>query len=115
MQYSQFAFLALIAAAFYFLVMRPQQQQAKRQQQMIADLERGDSIVTIGGIYATVISVTGERLRVAVADGSELDIAPRAVSDVVGDGAEEDPEDEESDEEAVEGLDETLSAEDSAT
>jgi preprotein translocase subunit YajC len=85
MQYSQYAFLAMVAVAFYLFVIRPQQQQTKRQQEMIAGLQPGDSIVTIGGIFATIVSVTEERLRVAVADGSELEIAPRAVSGIVED------------------------------
>jgi preprotein translocase subunit YajC len=102
MQYSQLIFLAAIAVVFYLLVIRPQQRQAKRQREMIASLQPGDSIVTIGGIFATIVSVTDERLRVAVADGSEFEIATRAVGDVV--------EDEESDEEP----DETASIEDSS-
>jgi preprotein translocase subunit YajC len=112
MQYSQLIFLAAIAVAFYLLLIRPQQQQAKRQREMIASLEPGDSIVTIGGIFATIISVTDERLRVAVADGSELEIAPRAVSDVVADDAEELPEYEEPDDE-MEADSDTVSIEDS--
>jgi preprotein translocase subunit YajC len=105
MQYSQLIFLAAIAVAFYFLLIRPQQQQAKRQREMIAGLAPGDSIVTIGGIFATVIAVADDRLRVAVADGSELEIAPRAVSDIVEVDAEDDAEDTEPAEESPEVAD----------
>jgi preprotein translocase subunit YajC len=81
MQYSQLIFLAAIAVVFYLLVIRPQQRQAKQQREMIAGLQPGDSIVTIGGI-ATIVSVTDERLRVAVADGPSSR-SLRAVGDVV--------------------------------
>lgn len=98
MQYSQLIFLAAIAVVFYLLVIRPQQRQAKQQREMIASLEPGDSIVTIGGIFATIISVTEDRLRVEVADGSQLEIAPRAVGDLIASDAEELDEGDESDE-----------------
>jgi preprotein translocase subunit YajC len=94
MQYSQLIFLAAVGVAFYLLVIRPQQQQVKRQQEMIAALEPGDSIVTIGGIFATVVSVGAERIRVSVADGSELEIATRAVSALVDSDEEADADDE---------------------
>jgi preprotein translocase subunit YajC len=105
MQYSQLIFLTAIAVVFYLLVIRPQQRQAKRQREMIASLQPGDSIVTIGGIYATIISIADERLRVAVADGSELEIATRAVGDLVDDDAEDLVEDEESVDETEDAAD----------
>lgn len=100
MQYSQLIFLAAVAVVFYLIIIRPQQRQAKQQREMIANLQPGDSIVTIGGIFATIISVTEDRLRVEVADGSQLEIAPRAVGDLVAGGAEELDEDDESVEES---------------
>ncbi|HEY5539846.1 MAG TPA: preprotein translocase subunit YajC [Coriobacteriia bacterium] len=85
-QYSQIIFLVVIVVAFYFLLIRPQQQQAKRQKEMVAALAPGTHIITIGGIYATVVSVDEDRVRVAVADGSELEIAKRAVATILPDG-----------------------------
>jgi preprotein translocase subunit YajC len=115
MQYSQLAFLAVVAVVFYLFVIRPQQQQAKRQQEMIASLQPGDSIVTIGGIFATIVSVNEDRLRVAVADGSELEIASRAVSAVVEGDTDGLPEDEGSEDESVDETDdETAGPEDSS-
>jgi len=65
------------------LLIRPQQQQAKRQRAIVDSLEPGKRIVTIGGIYATVVSLADDRVRVAVADGSELEISRRAVASVL--------------------------------
>ena len=47
---------------------------------MIAKLEAGIEIVTIGGIYGTIVQVGEKRIRIRVADGSELEIAPRSIS-----------------------------------
>jgi preprotein translocase subunit YajC len=82
-QYTQWIFFAVVIVGFYLLLVRPQQQQAKRQREMVASLSPGDEVVTIGGIYGTVVSAGDDRIRMALADGSELEIAPRAVSAVV--------------------------------
>ena len=42
-------FIFLIAI-MYFIIIRPQQQQAKRHQEMLNNLQRGDKIVTNGGL-----------------------------------------------------------------
>jgi len=80
---TQVIFLVIIVGAFYLLLIRPQQQQRKRQQDMVSSLEVGAEIMTIGGIYATIVEVGDERLRVRIADGSQLEIAKRAVANVV--------------------------------
>jgi preprotein translocase subunit YajC len=103
-QYSSLILPAVIIIAFYLLLIRPQQQQAKKQREMIDNLEPGAEIVTIGGIYATVVSVDGERIRVSVADGSELEIAPRAVNMIVTSwdvGEHDEDADEDADEEPL--------------
>ncbi|MEE8336036.1 MAG: preprotein translocase subunit YajC [Candidatus Neomarinimicrobiota bacterium] len=45
---------ALIMVVIYFLMIRPQSKRQKEKQQMLADLKKGDNIVTIGGIHGTV-------------------------------------------------------------
>lgn len=75
-------FIAVMIGAFYFLVIRPQQTRARKQQELIAALKAGDEVVTIGGIYATVVSVD-DRVRVAVADGTELEVAPQAIAQTI--------------------------------
>lgn len=49
--------LVLIFVVFYFILIRPQQKKAKEHRLMLAELKRGDRIVTGGGIVATVIRV----------------------------------------------------------
>ncbi len=50
----QFLPLVLIFAVFYFLLIRPQQQKQKEAKRMLAELKRGDRVVTGGGILGTV-------------------------------------------------------------
>lgn len=81
-QYSNLIFIALMIGVFYFLMIRPQQQRTKRHDEMLSALKPGDEIVTIGGIYGRVVSI-GERVRIRIADGAELEVAKAAVSSVV--------------------------------
>lgn len=68
---SLFLFLPLIAI-FYFLMFRPQQKQRKELQEMLANVKRGDSIVTRGGIEAIVDKVEEKRLRIEVGNGVKM-------------------------------------------
>lgn len=97
-------FLAIIVASFYFLLIRPQQQQAKKQKELVASLEPGTEIMTIGGIYATIVSVEDDRVLVEVADGSQLEIAKRAVATMIAPADEDvdDSDDEDDDAEDAE-------------
>lgn len=52
--------IILIFVVFYFLLIRPQQKKAKDHRQMIADLRRGDRVVTNGGLVGTIVRVPNE-------------------------------------------------------
>lgn len=82
-QLSQFIFPVALIAAFWFLLIRPQQQRQKQQAEMLSHLEPGAEIVTIGGIFGTIVELGEERIRIAVVDGSELEIARQSVRSVV--------------------------------
>lgn len=104
--------IIIIGAAFWLLIFRPQQQRAKQQRQMLSQLEVGDRIVTIGGIYATVVELGEERLLVEVIDGSRLELARRAVASVLPPDTEHDADDADEDEDsAPEMVDETVDGE----
>jgi len=71
--------IILITAIFYFLLIRPQQKKQKQLESMIKAIEKGDNVVTTGGLHGKVIGVTddvltldiggvkGERIKVKVA------------------------------------------------
>ncbi|HBK6303447.1 preprotein translocase subunit YajC [Campylobacter jejuni] len=47
--------LVVLFAIFYFLVIRPQQKQAKAHKQMLESLQKGDKIITNGGLICEVV------------------------------------------------------------
>ncbi len=64
--------LVALFAIFYFLIIRPQQKQAKEHKQMVADLKKGDKIVTNGGLIVEITKVEDDALTVKNVDGSEM-------------------------------------------
>lgn len=101
--------LILIFAVFYFLIIRPQQRKQKAHRQMIAEVRRGDQIVTGGGIVGNVVRIDRDNnLQVEIAPDLRVKVMRDTVSEVLARptpiGGEDDPyEDEDEDEEYEEG------------
>ncbi|MDQ0161218.1 preprotein translocase subunit YajC [Bacillus alveayuensis] len=73
----------LMLAIFYFLLIRPQQKQQKQIRDMQASLQKGDKIVTIGGLHGIVDSLDEDKIVIKAGDGSRLTFDRRAVREVV--------------------------------
>ena len=99
------ATLILLAAMFVLLwsfLIRPQRRKQQEQQQLLASVEPGDEILTVGGIYDIVTEIDDEDdLIVEIAEGNQVRIARRAVGGVVK-PEEEDVEHEEPEEDVDE-------------
>ncbi len=81
-------FLPLIAliAVFYFLILRPQMTRSKAQKIMLAALEKGDEIVTIGGELGRLTKVGENYLSVEIAADVTVTIQRSAVQTVLPKG-----------------------------
>lgn len=76
--------LILLIVIMYFLLIRPQKKRDKQVNAMRAGIKTGDEIVTIGGIYGTVVKTKDDQLVIQVgADKTKLEIARWAVSKLV--------------------------------
>ncbi|PBB06795.1 MULTISPECIES: preprotein translocase subunit YajC [Salimicrobium] len=64
--------IILMFVIFYFLLIRPQQKKQKQVQQMQSELQKGDEIITIGGIHGTIHALDEGTVVVTVNDGSSL-------------------------------------------
>ena len=78
-------FLPLIAifAIFYFLMIRPQQRKMKLHREMVANLRRGDKVVTAGGFIGTVAKVHDDELEVEIAKDVKVRVVRGTISEVV--------------------------------
>jgi len=64
----QFLPLIFLFAIFYFLIIRPQQKQQKEHAAMLEALTKGDKILTFGGLYAEVIKVEKDFIKIKLND-----------------------------------------------
>ncbi|WP_169784035.1 preprotein translocase subunit YajC [Campylobacter curvus] len=60
--------LIVLFAIFYFLVIRPQQKQQKAHAKMLSELEKGDKIITNGGLICEVIKPEDDFIKVKLND-----------------------------------------------
>ncbi len=72
--------LVALFAIFYFLIIRPQQKQAKNHKDMIAGLQKGDKIVTNGGLMVEVVKVEETHFLIKNNDGTEMKLAKEFVA-----------------------------------
>ena len=75
----------LIIAVFYFMLIRPQKKREKQTQAMIDAIKVGDDILTIGGIYGTVVRIKDDMLFIESTKQNKtmIPIAKWAVKDVL--------------------------------
>ncbi|MBO4693617.1 MAG: preprotein translocase subunit YajC [Clostridia bacterium] len=68
--------IAVMLVAMYFLMIRPQRKKQKEEKQMRENLQVGDEVVTIGGIYGRVISLKEDSMVIeSKSDHSKLTVA----------------------------------------
>ena len=68
--------VVIMLVAMYFLMIRPQRKKQKEEKQMRENLQVGDEIITIGGIYGRVISLKEDSMVIeSKSDHSKLSIA----------------------------------------
>ena len=65
--FGMFVPMAAIFLIFYLLLIRPQQKQRKEQEAMIKGIDKGDSVVTSGGLHGRVTGVTDDVLTIEIA------------------------------------------------
>ncbi|MFW6238937.1 MAG: preprotein translocase subunit YajC [Halanaerobiales bacterium] len=82
--------LAIIFGIFWFLIIRPQRKQQEEHEEMLANLEVGDQIITIGGIKGKVVKIQEENVRLRIAADTDINVVNRAISRLDESEAEED-------------------------
>lgn len=50
-------YIVVIIAFFYFVMIRPQKKQRKKEEEMRNNIQVGDDIITIAGVYGRIVAV----------------------------------------------------------
>ena len=73
-------FLVLFAGIFYYLLIRPQRKRQKEQQHLIEELKRGDKVITAGGIYGRIESISDDNVVLKIESGATIRVARGSVT-----------------------------------
>jgi preprotein translocase subunit YajC len=74
--------IVLMFVIFYFLLIRPQQKKQKKVQAMQREMERGDSIITIGGLHGIVDAIDENRIVIKCGETTRLTFDRNAIREV---------------------------------
>ena len=72
--------IVVMIAIFYFLLYRPQKKQQNRRRAMLDNLKKGDQVITIGGIYGTIVELGDTSLKLKIADGVIIEVVRSSVN-----------------------------------
>lgn len=67
--------LVLIFIVFYFLLILPQKKKAAEHKQMLESIQKGDDVITTGGIHGKVVGITDNVLTLDVGDKMKIKVS----------------------------------------
>jgi preprotein translocase subunit YajC len=68
-----------IALIFYFLIWRPQAKQMKDQREMLGSLQKGDEVLTQGGMLGKIYALTDKVVTLEVASGVRVRVLKTSI------------------------------------
>src|SRR5947209_11429448 len=84
--YMSFLPMVAIFVVFYFLLIRPQQKRAKETRTMLSALQKGDEVVTAGGIVGRISKLGDQYATIEIANGVEMNVQRAAVAQILPKG-----------------------------
>lgn len=78
--------MILIFVVFYFLLIRPQQKKAKEHRTMLGALQKGDEVVTSGGLVGRVGKLTEQYATIELAPTVEVTVQRSAIAQLLPKG-----------------------------
>ena len=82
----QILFLVGLFVLFYFIAIRPQRKRQKEHRQMVNDLQKGEEVITTGGILGKITSVNDDFITLEIAKDVSLSIQKNAVQTIMPKG-----------------------------
>jgi preprotein translocase subunit YajC len=68
---------------FYFMIIRPQQKRSKEREKLLSNLEKGDKVVTNGGIHGVIAGLEEKTALLQVSENVKLKIDRSAITTVL--------------------------------
>ena len=77
----------VIFVLFYFMLIRPQMKRAKEQKKMIGALQKGDEVITAGGLLGKIIKVGEQFVSLEIADNVTIQVQKQTVQTLLPKGS----------------------------
>jgi len=84
--FEQFLPLIIIFILFWFMLIRPQMKRAKEQKKMLAELAKGDEVITTSGQLGKVAKISEQYVSLEIADGVITHVQKSAVQTLLPKG-----------------------------
>ncbi len=68
---------------FYFMIIRPQQKRSKEREKLLSNLEKGDKVVTNGGIHGIISGLEEKTALLQISDNTKIKIDRSAITTVL--------------------------------
>jgi preprotein translocase subunit YajC len=78
--------MILIFVVFYFLLIRPQQKKAKELRTMLGALQKGDEVVTAGGVIGRISKLSDQYATLEVAPSVEMNVQRSSIAQLLPKG-----------------------------
>ena len=72
--------IVVMIAIFYFLLYRPQKNAQKRRMSMLARLEKNNKVMTIGGVYGTIVDLDDTKVKLKIAENTVIEVARSSIN-----------------------------------
>ncbi|MDR3667623.1 MAG: preprotein translocase subunit YajC [Ignavibacteriaceae bacterium] len=68
---------------FYFMIIRPQQKRAKEREKLLSSIEKGDKVITSGGVHGMVAGVEEKTILLQVTENVKLKVERSAIATII--------------------------------
>ena len=72
-------FIVVLFGLMYFVLIRPQRKRQREHQDMLTELRKGAKVITAGGIYGQIESVSDDSFVLRIDSGATIRIAKSSV------------------------------------
>lgn len=72
---------------FYFMIIRPQQKRAKEREKMLSNIEKGDKVITSGGMHGTISGLDEKTVLLSISDNVKVKVERSAITTIISKGS----------------------------
>ncbi len=76
---SSFFMIGIFILIFYFMIIRPQTKRAKEHKSLIDGLNKGDEVVTSGGLVGKITDITEQFVKVSISEQVDIAVQKQAI------------------------------------